>query len=119
MVPTYTSKDVQEEQLKDPDIITLLNWIRTSHEPSKVELQLSSKAVRHFWTMKCQLILKNDILFYRWEDLICPRLLFIASRQMQEKYMHDCHDSRAAGHLGQYKTRKVTTICYMVQHDTR
>jgi hypothetical protein len=118
-VQTYTSKDLQEDQLKDPDIITLLNWIRTSHEPSKVELQLSSKAVRHFWTMKCQLILKNDILFYRWEDLICPRLLFIASRQMQEKYMHDCHDSRAAGHLGQYKTRKVMTICYMVQHDTR
>ena len=43
LVPTYTSKDVQEEQLKDPDIITLLNWVRTSHEPSKVELQLSSK----------------------------------------------------------------------------
>jgi len=41
-VPTYTSKDLQEEQLKDPDIITLLNWVRTSHEPSKVELQLSS-----------------------------------------------------------------------------
>jgi hypothetical protein len=25
-VQTYTSKDLQEEQLKDPYIITLLNW---------------------------------------------------------------------------------------------
>ena len=54
--------------------------------------------------MKCQLILKNDILFYRLEDPICPKLLFLAPRQMQEKCMHDYHDSRADGHLGQYKT---------------
>jgi hypothetical protein len=30
-VQSYSSKDLQEEQLKDPSIITLLNWVRTSH----------------------------------------------------------------------------------------
>ena len=89
--------------MQDPDIPTLLNWIRTSHEPSKVELQLSSNAVKHFWTLKCQLILKNDILFYRWEDQIYPRLLLLTPKQMQEKCMHDCHDTRTACHVGQYK----------------
>ena len=100
----------------------LLNCIKTSYEPSKVELQLRSKTVRYFWTLKCQLILKNDILFYRLEDPICSKLLFLAPRQIQEKCMNDYHDTRADGHLAQYKTLeklRQSVIWYNMTRDSK
>ena len=32
------------------------------------------------------------------------KVIVLAPRQMQKKYMHDYHDTRADGHLRQYKT---------------
>ena len=78
--------------------------------------------MRHFWTLKCQLILKNDILFYRLEDPICPKLLFLAPRQMPERYTHDYHDNRADGNLGQYETLeklRQSVIWYNMTRDSK
>ena len=41
---------------------------------------------------------------------------------MQEQCMHDCHDSRAAGHLGQYKTLeklRQSVIWYNMTRDSK
>jgi len=100
----YSSQDLHDEQMKDPDLKVLMSWIEQKCTPSKQELQLSSNTVRHFWMCNTQLQLQNGVLYYKWEDPVTPRLLFIVPKQLQSEVMHGCHDIRMAGHLGQYKT---------------
>lgn len=101
---SYSPQELLEEQLKDPDLKTLKDWTIQKHIPSVPELKLSSKAVRHFWLCNSQLELKDEVLYYRWEDPVCPKLLFMAPKQMQPEILHYCHDIRMSGHMGQYKT---------------
>lgn len=65
--------NLNEEQMKDKDLNVLKQWIIEDYDPNKNELQLQSKAVRHFWNLKSQLVIQGEILYYRWEDPVCPR----------------------------------------------
>jgi len=96
--------NLNEEQMKDKDLNILKQWIIEDYDPNKNELQLQSKAIRHFWNLKSQLVVQGEILYYRWEDPVCPRLLVMVPEQMKEKLIRECHDVRTAGHFGQYKT---------------
>lgn len=100
----YSSEDLQNKQMKDQDLRLLISWIKQKYTPSKQELQLSNRTVRHFWMCNTQLQLRNGILYYKWEDPVNPRLLLLVPKQMQKEVLYGCHDIRMAGHLGQYKT---------------
>ena len=118
----YSTQELQDEQSKDEDLKTLKDWIDRNHSPSTQELQLSSKTIRHFWMCRSQLELINGVLYYRWEDPVTPRLLFMAPGHMKDEILHSCHDTRMSGHLGQYKTLekvKKTAIWHGMTIDCR
>ncbi|CAG2207160.1 unnamed protein product [Mytilus edulis] len=96
--------ELHEEQMKDSDLKTLKRWIEDKYEPTKAELKLCSEVVRHFWSLRQQIQIKDNILLYKWEDPISPRLLFMTPKQMQKELLHGCHDVVSSGHMGQYKT---------------
>ncbi|CAG2207154.1 unnamed protein product [Mytilus edulis] len=102
--PSYSPVELHEEQMKDSDLKTLKRWIEDKYEPTKAELKLGSEVVRHFWSLRQQIQIKDNILLYKWEDPISPRLLFMAPKQMQKELLHGCHDVVSSGHMGQYKT---------------
>ena len=50
------------------------------------------------------------------------KVIIHSTRQMQEKCMHDCHDSRAAVHLGQHKSLeklRQSVIWYNMTRDSK
>ncbi|VDI50565.1 Hypothetical predicted protein [Mytilus galloprovincialis] len=102
--PSYSPVELHEEQMKDSDLKTLKRWIEVKYEPTKAELKLCSEVVRHFWSLRQQIQIKDNILLYKWEDPISPRLLFMTPKQMQKELLHGCHDVVSSGHMGQYKT---------------
>ncbi|VDI47034.1 Hypothetical predicted protein [Mytilus galloprovincialis] len=90
--PSYSPVELHEEQMKDSDLKTLKRWIEDKYEPTKAELKLCSEVVRHFWSLRQQIQIKDNILLYKWEDPISPRLLFMTPKQMQIELLHGCHD---------------------------
>ena len=106
-----TSSKLQQRQKNDPDIAVLLKWINSSHNPSQQELSLSSPSVKYFWSCKSQLFVKDDTLFYLWEDPVAPRYLFVAPQSMHEEILSHCHDDPISGHLGQTKTLERLKNC--------
>ncbi|VDI29490.1 Hypothetical predicted protein [Mytilus galloprovincialis] len=90
--------------MKDYDLKTLKRWTEDKYEPTKAELKLCSEVVRHFWSLRQQIQIKDNILLYKWEDPISPRRLFMTPKQMQTELLHGCHDVVSSGHMGQYKT---------------
>ncbi|CAC5356208.1 unnamed protein product [Mytilus coruscus] len=95
--PSYSPVELHEEQMKDPDLKTLKRWIEDKYEPTKAELKLCSEVVRHFWSLRQQIQIKDNILLYKWEDPISPRLLFMTPKQMQKELLHGCHDVVSSG----------------------
>ncbi|CAC5372748.1 unnamed protein product [Mytilus coruscus] len=95
--PSYSPVELHEEQMKDSDLKTLKRWIEDKYEPTKAELKLCSEVVRHFWSLRQQIQIKDNILLYKWEDPISPRLLFMTPKQMQKELLHGCHDVVSSG----------------------
>jgi hypothetical protein len=60
--------------------------------------------VKYFWSCHSQLIVRDGILYYKWEDPVTSRYLFVVPECMKEKVFKSCHDAISAGHLGQNKT---------------
>jgi hypothetical protein len=48
-IDSLSNKEIQEEQMHDPDLKPILLWIQDNYEPSMMELKLSSKATRYYW----------------------------------------------------------------------
>ncbi|CAC5356179.1 unnamed protein product [Mytilus coruscus] len=95
--PSYSPVELHEEQMKDSDLKTLKRWIDDKYEPTKAELKLCSEVVRHVWSLRQQIQIKDNILLYKWEDPISPRLLFMTPKQMQNELLHGCHDVVSSG----------------------
>ncbi|CAG2207198.1 unnamed protein product [Mytilus edulis] len=80
--------ELHGEQMKDSDLKTLKRWIEDKYEPTKAELKLCSEVVRHVWSLRQQIQIKDNILLYKWEDPISPRLLFMTPKQMPKELLH-------------------------------
>jgi len=76
-IDSLSNKEIQEEQMHDPDLKPILLWLQDNYEPRMMELKLSSKATRYYWMCRSQLQLEKGVLFYRWEDPISPKLLLV------------------------------------------
>ena len=98
-------------QSKDKDLAKLKRWVDSNYEPSQQELSLSNPSVKYFWSIKSQLRNKDGILFYKWEDPVKPRYLFVAPNEMYGEIISQCHDNRLSGHLGQNKTLEKVKQC--------
>ncbi|CAG2209806.1 unnamed protein product [Mytilus edulis] len=100
----HTSKEISEEQKRDKDLKCLIEWFERNHQPTILELQLSSPAVRHFWTCRTQLRMVNEVLYYEWEDPVKPRMLLMVPKIMRRQVLELCHNLPLSGHMGQTKT---------------
>ena len=118
----YPLEELKVQQKQDPDLKQLVTWLDSNRQPSQKELSLSSPSVRYFWAFAPQLEIKQGILYYRWENGISCKYLFVAPKQMRQDIIRNCHDNRASGHLGQAKTYeklKKCSIWYGMSQDSK
>lgn len=109
----HSTGDLRREQLDDSELGIIIHWLESDIVPSQGELMLKSPAIRHYWLMRDQLIFKEGVLFYRWEDILEARFLLVVPVEIQEEVMSINHDTRDSGHLGQINTyRRVKTSFY-------
>ena len=99
-----TNEEISDHQKNDPNINQLMLWRKKDYEPSREELKSSSPAVRYFWQCRSQLLFRRGILYYKWDDPVCPKLLLVTPNSMQQEILENCHNKKLAGHLGQNKT---------------
>ena len=103
-VPGYSAANLAEKQAEDHDLKRIIRWISLDKEPSEAKLALSSPTVKHLWRMRQQLLMKNGVLFYKWEDALEPRSLFVVPFIMRPEIMKLSHDAKLAGHMGRDNT---------------
>ena len=61
-VPGYSVGDLPREQLDDPDLGVILQWLESEASPTQCELALKSPEVRHYWLMRDQLVFQDGVL---------------------------------------------------------
>ena len=102
--PGYSKEQLRLFQLEDSDLGKLISWLESDQPPSSSVLSLSSPAVKYYWLNRKQLVMKDGLLFYRWEKVAGSKLLFVVPRSLKEEILNSCHDIKASGHMGQKKT---------------
>ena len=100
LLHTYTSQEMRELQLADPDINCLLQWMEHQTQPSQRELHLSSPAVKYFWANQKLLQVKDGVLHYRWVEEVNTRSLLVVPNSLKKEILHRCHDLKLSGHNG-------------------
>jgi hypothetical protein len=71
--------------MKDLALRLLMSWVKQKYTPSKQELPLNNRTARHFWMGNTQLQLRDGVIYYKWEDPVTPRLLFLSSKTDAER----------------------------------
>ena len=72
--------------------------------PPDDEYMLASPAVKQLWSMRSQLRLVDDILYYQWIGVGTSKLRLIVPESLRADVLSVCHDSKTAGHYGTDKT---------------
>ena len=88
------------------DLLEIRKTRTTPYHPSS-----NGQVERYNRVIKSQLRNKDGILFYKWEDPVKPRYLFVAPNEMYGEIISQCHDNRLSGHLGQNKTLEKVKQC--------
>jgi hypothetical protein len=91
-------------QEEDPDMCTLVDWLKSGYTPEVHELFLNRCAVKHLWLLKQRLYLRSGLLCYRWDDDSLDRLLLMIPRALVREVLSYSHDIPLSGHLGRDKT---------------
>ena len=102
--PGYDQGEIRREQMDDPELSVIIGWLESKAEPTQGDISLQSPAVKHYWLMRDQLVFKDGVMFYRWEDCLECRFLLIVPDSLQAEVLHMNHDSRDSGDLGQHNT---------------
>ena len=104
MLIGYSKEELREHQSKDLDLIPILGWLDSGHEPTQAELALSGSATKHYWLSRSQMTLKDGVLYYKWEDPLEPSLLLVVPHTLKGEVLRICHDTRDYGHTGEKNT---------------
>ena len=100
----YTNEQLIEAQEKDASLGRLMNWISNDVKPTQGEFALCSPTVKHFFSNRDHLVLKNGLLLYRWIDINGEKLLFMVPGTLKVNIMSINHDIPLSGHMGITKT---------------
>ncbi len=97
---------LSRRQKDDPDIGPIWQWVQDGERPRGEALAASSPATRHYWLNWNLLVLKNGVLYRKFEKQngTGEYLQFIVPRQMQEEILYQMHESVLSGHLGKHCT---------------
>ena len=100
-VTGYTSEEMREEQLKDPDLRTVIGWLNGNPDP--LELSTASSEAKHLWKHRVDLMIEDGVLRYRWHGVDeSPKLVLPRSLRQEALRLH--HDVPLAGHYSTEKT---------------
>ena len=102
--PGMTKTELRDTQLADPDLAKVISWLESEKDPSNAILTLCGPDVKYYWIHKNQLLLKDDVLFYKWQFPSQDKLLFVVPTSLRRDVLNATHDSKSAGHLGFQKT---------------
>ena len=80
------------------------NNCRTRIFAHSAEVLLQSASTWQLWLCRSQLRLKEEVLYYIWEEDKDHRWLFVVPASLRDMLMKQCHDSPFGGHLGREKT---------------
>ena len=101
-LPHYTSAELHEAQLADPELKQMLSWLEDKVTPAVPDLYLSSLGVKHFWLSQSQLIIVDGVLHYQWVGE--NENLLMVPQSLKSEILEGYHDCPTSGHLGQHKT---------------
>lgn len=94
-------KTIEESQLADPVISTMLKWKQQNYKPKWEEISHMSPEIKFFWARLESLIVINGILYRKWEkEKGKPDLHLIIPESLKEMVMNQIHNSITGGHLG-------------------
>ena len=103
-LPNWTPEEIREIQRADAAIITMMSWIKSSSIPEKH----GSSSLQCLWTQQHHLLIQNDTLYWRWEDVpgggTNKRLQLVLPSQLANDILSGLHSSPAGGHMGLRKT---------------
>ena len=100
----YSSVQLRDLQLQDPDLKSIIGWLENKEIPLKNVLFLSSAITKSLWLVRLQLRLINGVLYHLWKTQPDCRVCLVVPRKLRKDIMNACHAHRTAGHLGQNKT---------------
>ena len=101
----YTSEEIRNEQMKDPDLEPIISWLEESHDPKDNILFGHSPATKSLWLCRDRLKFKEGVLFYEWKCLDTLVLKLVVPRTLQDLVLKFSHDARCGGHFGISKTQ--------------
>jgi len=98
--------ELSRRQHADSDLDVVMKWMGQPHLPSSEELFSQSRAVKHYWLSRPQLLIQHGVLFYRWVDdeIGRDRLLLVVPKGMVAEVLEGCHDNKLSGHFCHPKT---------------
>ena len=108
--PGMSPAELKLQQEKDDDFGTLRKWLKMAKNgcgPTQQELHISTPALRHNWVCRKQFVFINDVLYYRWEDMLDSRFLLCVPASMKDDVFFFCHDSMWKGHPGREPTNQI------------
>ena len=108
MQPQWSAQELAEYQDADPDIRPVRQWIKENPDkrPDWDELSGYSAATKSYMADWDRLILKDDVLYRRWESqdgLRITNQVFVPIR-LKWDLCNMIHSTEAAAHLGRRKT---------------
>ena len=102
-LPGKTPEELQILQENDYEFGKFIKWLK-GPGPTKLELTLTSPALRHYWICRKQFVFISGVLYYRWEDLLDSRFLLCVPSSMKDDVFFYCHDHVWKGHPGIHLT---------------
>jgi hypothetical protein len=115
----YSNKELHQQQWDDNDLHPIMWWLDSGLAPAEHELYLSSAGTKALWLCKNQLVLLNNVLYYRWEHRPDRRVCLVVPRSLQDEVLQFCHDSKTAGHLGRDKTLQAVKKSFLWHNMSR
>lgn len=105
-ITDYSDTPLSEMQDSDRDISKVKKWIAAQKRPEYNDISGESVAVKSLWSQWDRLVLQNDVLCRKWEDLVTKsqKLQAVIPSAERRVILKFCHDDRTAGHLGMHKT---------------
>jgi transposase InsO family protein len=112
----YSSHDISELQMKDPDLGKIIQWLKSTKRPDRDIVAAESHALRQLWLNWDQLLLDKNVLHRKC--VTKDRNLNSESKQtvlpacLHAVVLSAMHDSVTAGHMGVKKTYGKLKKCF-------
>ena len=68
ILPIWSNREIKEQQTQDSDIKIVRGWLQCNIFPDRFQSSVSWK-LQSLWTQRKNLLLKDGILYRRWEDI--------------------------------------------------